>query len=90
MTTLYRRNPTVEGAPLHQETILFEPGTNKFCMLNGTAAFLWEQLHQPATVEQLSAEVCRHFAGVDKEVAEVDVRRALEELRQLAIVEWAP
>jgi hypothetical protein len=90
VTTLYRRNPAVEGAPLHQETILFEPGTNRFCMLNGTAAFLWEQLSQPATAEQLSAEVCRHFAGVDKGVAEVDVRRVLEELRQLAVVEWAP
>ena len=90
MTTVYRRNPAVEGAPLHQETILFEPGANKFCMLNGTAAFLWEQLREPATAEQLSAQVCRHFEGVDKGVAEVDVRRALEELRQLAVVECAP
>jgi hypothetical protein len=66
VTTLYRRNPAVEGAPLHQETILFEPGTNRFCMLNGTAAFLWEQLSQPATAEQLSAGGLPALRGVDK------------------------
>lgn len=90
MTIQYRRNPAVEGAPLHQETILFEPGSNRFCLLNGTAAFLWEQLRQPMTVEQLSDDICRHFTGVDKWVAEEDVQRALEELRQLAVVEQAP
>ena len=73
----YRRNPAIEAAPLQQEMILFEPGANRFLLLNGTAAFLWEQLEQPATAEQLSDEVCRHYEGVDKSAALEDVHKAL-------------
>lgn len=87
MSTRFRRNPAVEAAPMQQETILYNPGIKKFCLLNATAAFLWEQLAQPATSEQLSDAICTHFQGVDRAGAERDVRKALEELQSMAIVE---
>ncbi|MGE3525914.1 MAG: PqqD family protein [Gemmatimonadales bacterium] len=75
---------------MQQETILFDPGSNRFCLLNGTAAFLWEKLGEPATVDQLSAHVCQAYEGVDKTTASKDVTKALEELSALAIIEPVP
>ena len=86
MSFRYRRNPAIEAAPLQQDMILYEPAGNRFLLLNGTAAFLWDRLAQPATADQLSDEVCRHYEGVDKNAALEDVHRALAELQELAAV----
>ena len=51
MSTVYRRSPAIEMAPLQEETILFDPQNNKFCLLNRTAAFIWNQLATPAASE---------------------------------------
>lgn len=90
MSPRYRRHPAVETAPLQQETILYHPGPNRFCLLNTTAAFLWEHLAEPRTEADLSTALLARFAGVDKDTAERDVRQALEELRALAVVEAEP
>ncbi len=86
MSVLYCRNPSVEAAPLQDETILFHPGSNKFCLLNGTAAFLWERLQQPATVEHLSADLVAQFSGVDEARARKDVTDALQQFSELTFV----
>jgi hypothetical protein len=86
MSTRFRRNPAIEAAPMQQETILYNPGVKQFCLLNATAAFLWDRLAQPATTEELSDAVCAHFQGVDRAGAERDVRKALEELQNLAVI----
>jgi hypothetical protein len=87
MSTQFRRNPAVEAAPMQQETILYNPGPKTFCLLNQTAAFLWDRLAQPATPDELLDAICAHFRGVDRAGAERDVRKALEELRSLAVIE---
>ena len=71
---------------MQDETILFDPATKRFCLLNGTAAFLWERLQQPCTVEQVSAELCDNFAGADSGAVLQDVRTALQQLTDLAFV----
>ena len=55
MSTVYRRSPAIEMAPLQEETILFDPQNNKFCLLNRTAAFIWNQLATPAASETVGA-----------------------------------
>lgn len=72
---------------MQQETILYDPSGNRFCLLNTTAAFLWERLTTPATIEELSDALCAHFHGVDKAAAERDVKKALDEFQALAVVE---
>lgn len=89
MSTRFQRNPAIEAAPMQDETILFDPATNTFCMLNGTAAFLWERLAAPCTAEQLAAAVCGSFDGVSEAVAEDDVRGALHEFSALRFVSAA-
>jgi len=70
-------------APMKDETVLFNPANNKFCVLNATAALIWSLLDQPRSVQDIVAAVRARFAGVDAARAELDVHRALEELRNI-------
>lgn len=83
--TEYRRNPVVEAAPMSGETVLYNPETNRFCVLNETATFIWETLEEPQTPSQLRDRLLTRFEGVDGEVAESDIGEALSELTELAI-----
>lgn len=83
--TEYKRNPTVEAAPMAGETVLYSPDTNRFCVLNETATFIWEALEEPHTERQLCDRLLAQFDGVDLAVAERDVAATLSEFRELAI-----
>jgi len=87
LSLVYRRAPSVEAAPMEGETLLYHPDTKKFCRLNETAAFLWERLAEPRSLEELAVEVRDAFDGVDLEQAREDVRNAVEELAGISIVE---
>jgi hypothetical protein len=80
------RNPKVEMAPMKGETVLFNPGNNKFCVLNATAAFIWQSLEQPRTVQELASAITAHFANVDLPLAERDAGMALAELSGIECV----
>jgi hypothetical protein len=90
MTVAYRRNPAIEAAPLQGESILFDPASNRFCLLNGTAAFVWDRLVKPATVEEISIELCQHFAAPEPARVEEDVRAALQQFAALSLVATDP
>ena len=83
--TEYKRNPTVEAAPMSGETVLYSPDTNRFCVLNETATFIWEALEEPHTERQLCDRLLEQFDGVDLSVAERDVEATLTEFKELAI-----
>jgi len=76
----------VEAAPLKDETVLFNPGNNKFCVLNVTAAFIWELLEQPHTIEEISSKIEGQFAHVELEQAALDVQQTLQELQSTGCV----
>ncbi len=82
----YRRNPAVETAPMHDETILFDATHSRFCLLNRTAAFLWERLGEPQTEAQLTAALRDGFSDVEAVVAERDVADALRQFTELQFV----
>src|SRR5437879_683676 len=71
--TVYARNAAVEAAPLKDESVLFHPATNRFCMLNKTMAFIWSKLEHRSTVDEISDEITRNFAGVTDGEARNDV-----------------
>jgi len=83
MSLKVSRNPTVDLAPMKNESVLFQPQTNKFCLLNATAAFLWNQLERPCTVAELAQELCDHFEGVSLTEAIRDVEQTVNELLSL-------
>jgi hypothetical protein len=77
------RNPAADFAPMKNESVLFHPKTNQFCMLNGTATFIWSQLEQPHTPSELAAMLCNHFDGVSMVEALRDVKQTIDQLISL-------
>ncbi len=71
---------------MKNETVLFNPENNKFCLLNHTAAFLWQQLGEPRTTEQLAAELCRNFEAANPADAFRDVEEALQHFQAVGCV----
>lgn len=90
MSTLYCRCESIETAPLQDETILFDPERKKFCVLNRTASFIWNQLAAPTTVESLAAKVCESFSGVCMESALSDADHTIQEMLTLNFVGSQP
>jgi hypothetical protein len=84
--TVYARNAAVEAAPLKDESVLFHPATNRFCMLNKTMAFIWSKLEHRSTVDEISAEITRNFAGVTDGEARDDVKAALTRMLELDLL----
>ena len=82
----YQRKSSVECAPMNDETILYDPGTVRFCLLNGTAAYLWERLEAPRSADELLSEIARGYLDVDPGTARQDVQAVLTELVELAFV----
>jgi hypothetical protein len=82
----YRRNPSIEAAPLQDETILFDPAKNRFCVLNRTASMIWSELATPSTTDNLAKKLCGSFAGVGLEDAQRDTDRALQEMLSMDFV----
>jgi len=80
------RNSCIDVAPLNNEVVLFHPEANRFCLLNSSASFVWNQLEGPLTVTQVAEQICTHFNGIDKETASRDVESIVAELASLGCV----
>lgn len=87
MSQLFRRAISVESAPMQDETILFNPTTKSFCVLNASAALVWHSLETPQSAGVLARQLCEAFAGVTTDQALRDVEVALNELCSLSLVE---
>lgn len=83
----FQRNPQIEAAPMQSETMLFNPGSNQFCLLNATAAFVWSHLESANAPGQLAEKMCESFAKSSVEQTEEDVLRVLQELQSLGFVQ---
>ncbi|MBN2497276.1 MAG: PqqD family protein [Deltaproteobacteria bacterium] len=62
----YRRNPSVIGRSIGEERLLVPTGSDiveSRCLftLNETAAFIWERLEQPRSLEQLAADLAAEY-----------------------------
>jgi|GEM_PF-829456 len=83
---LLRQSDGVEMAPLQQDAILFNPKSNRFCILNKTSSFIWSRLKSPASPEQIAEELCMNFSGVAPADALNDVQNALTTFLDLELV----
>ena len=86
MSVRFRRNPSIEAAPLQQELMLFNASTKKFCVLNASAAYIWSRLDEPRTADELVSALCEHFAATAPEAVETDVAAVLGQLETLELV----
>jgi hypothetical protein len=82
----YQRKIGVESAPLDAEEILFHAERQKFLMLNETARFLWSQLSEPRSPEELAKGLSESYASVTTSQALLDVEETLRKLEELEFV----
>jgi hypothetical protein len=86
MLARYQQNPGIEFAPLQDEVILFHSPSNKFCVLNRTSSFIWSELKQPASCEEIAKSLGVSFSGVALEQAMSDVDTTLREMLALGLI----
>jgi hypothetical protein len=85
----YVHRAGVEAAAMQDQTVLYDVQSKRFCVLNDTAAFLWRQLSEGKTADELSGSLMQTFDGVDEGTARSDVEDALAELVKLDLVQTA-
>jgi hypothetical protein len=81
-----RRNPDIEASELNGELLLFNGATQKFFVMNPTAAFVWEGITQPTSEQELAAGLCQRFTGTTEEQVLLDVRETLKNMRELGLL----
>jgi hypothetical protein len=86
MLERYQQSPGIEFAPLQDEVILFHSPSNKFCVLNRTSSFIWSELKQPASCEEIAQRLGSSFSGVDVHEALADVSVTLQEMLGLGLI----
>ncbi len=87
LDTRYRQVAQVEAAPMLAETILYHPTKQQFCVLNATAAFVWESMKAPSSASELATALLGHFSGVDATEAERGVAETIKRLHDLELIE---
>jgi len=86
MLARYQQSPGIEFAPLQDEVILFHAPSNKFCVLNRTSSFIWAELEQPASTEELAQRLRTGFSGVAPDQARTDVDATLQQMLALGLI----
>jgi hypothetical protein len=86
MSDRFQQNAAVEAVSLEDEAILFHPDLNQFCILNRTASVIWSRIAEPATREEIMAEVSARFAAVTEAEAQPDVEDALQKMAELQLI----
>jgi len=83
---LYSQDRSVESAPLQHETVLLQPQAKTFCLLNQTAAFIWNEISAPISAELIAQRLAGAFEAVSSEQARRDVESTLWQLVSLGFV----
>lgn len=84
MSSTFVATASLERAPLQDGSVLYDPKSGKFVMLNRAATFLWTQVSTPRTEDELF-----HLLGAAFPQASIPrqhVTRALEELQRMELV----
>jgi hypothetical protein len=71
---------------LGDEVAILELDQGTYFGLNPTGAHIWEQLHQPVSVQALLASVVAEYE-VDEQTAREDLLKLLEQLRAAGLIE---
>ena len=76
----------VEVAPLEDGSILFDPESKQFFMLNRSAAMLWDELEKEASSDELAGKLCAQFPELSMDDARRDVEQALKDLDEAGLI----
>src|SRR5262249_13038987 len=82
----FRQSGGIEFAPLQDEVILFHAPSKKFCVLNRTSSFIWAQLKDSASCEEIAARLLGSFSAVTPDMVQSDVNSALQQMLALGLI----
>jgi hypothetical protein len=80
------QNPEIEASELNGELLLFNGKTNKFFVMNKTAAFVWEKIKQPTDEQALASALCQNFKGLTEGQALEDIKETIKNMRDLGLI----
>jgi PqqD family protein of HPr-rel-A system len=86
MTSTFVATAGLDAAPLEDGSVLYNPKTGKFIMLNRSAAFLFNEMSTPRTDDELIHRLCAAFSDMATAAAQQEVSQALELLKDLDLV----
>jgi hypothetical protein len=75
------------GAEVRGEFVILDPTSGKYFGLNSVGGFIWQQLQQPLSVEQVVERVRQRY-DVDSEMAERDVMALLAQLSESNLIDF--
>jgi myo-inositol-1-phosphate synthase len=80
-----KKNPDIACSKLDDEEVLLNVETGDYYTLNNTGSVLWEMLDSAKNVSELVDSFAKRYA-LDKDKAEVDVLRLLNDLAAEGLV----
>ena len=85
-SVLFRRNPDLIGANIDDELVMMSVDRGQYYGLGGVGPRVWELIEQPSTLDELVERILEEF-DVEPDVCERDMRKFLEQMQQLGLVE---
>ena len=82
----FRRCSAVRSAKVGEEQVLLHLGRGHYFALNPTAAWIWEQLAQPRSLEELRSEMTEIYE-VEGDEARMDIEGLVAELLSESLIE---
>jgi len=75
-----RSSPDVDASRVGDRVVLYHRGTRKALVLNPTGSWLWEQLAEGRTTDQLADALLARYPSLGRERASVDAAAFVDEL----------
>jgi hypothetical protein len=82
----FQQNVGVEAASLQDEMILFHGPSKQFCVLNRTSSFIWSQLKEPVTIEEIARRLQDNYSEVVRSDVVSDVDTAVQRMLSLGLI----
>lgn len=89
MSEVYRCLDAAEVMEIEGETLILNPNTFAVTKLNAMGGEVWRLLGECPTVEQLTDRLAAEYGGVSPERIQTDIRRFLDRMKDIGLVQLA-
>jgi hypothetical protein len=86
MAARYQRPSGIGEQQVGDERMLLDEGANRVHVLNGTAAFIWDRLEAPITVEEIARRMADEYDLTGVADIQGTIRRVLGDLLEKGLV----
>lgn len=85
----YQRLQTVEVMEMDGETIILNQETFAVTRLNETGGWIWDQLSEGLTADQIEERMSVEFTGADRERIHEDLSQFLSRMSEIGLIHRA-